>query len=1143
MATRSESVFVGLFLDAVSAGAPGATPGNYVRVSVPRTATVRDCLLLAVQRRLRPDGDAALFCATLTAADFASAPLADTALVTALANPSERRGQQVADLHVRPRALVAARHELLFGRGSSSAWLQQAALLCAASQHRSVDVVPPEALASAGRLNATALRTAVLFGNVPLVVALAANSDSLQSLRDEAVLQSCRNLQRSVLALQHCRLGSLRTLAALSPPQPLAHIVALSLAHNSQLRALPDAVLLIALPMLESLDLRDTSLALPPLRLITCATKLREVLWTAGSVPVPFEAPGSARLDLAATRYATTVSTDNCPLFFWWQSTSTVSVAACDEASGELLAATLTRFVPVVLDSVGLSCVGRFEHPSRAAHVDTLWTATSDSAGLRLEPLLLSTAVDALGGDAERRVLVSGPETTSVPAAVVFAAFDVVCGGGARGVGPHTDADLGIPDQATAAVLEALGLLTRWQESRSAPQWLLLWCAPAREAAWSRAPLIRERSAVTADLCAFRNWTLCSGTRLRLHKVALLRSKMQQTSATAQRLLQLKPAWFQAQVASDAILLTDAQNSTRVEVILSRRSTVCVVVLAAGLFHEARLSLVCSALNLGALVATSEPLCRSSVAACVFSLSITHDRIEAIGATDALAATDPLRLFRPDRSDDRRPSTGTLKRAGKLTSGAQPFARIVSWSADDTEDAARWALRAVCVRVLRGNDLALTDVSTNSFAFVPASDTACTDGWKVGFSASGASATIRLSTRSADAARCRVLADLEIMLVDELERVMALPRTVAEASPRCELTRMIEIGGVAVAFGDALMTFMDRRVGTAADGPLSGVERTVALPELSTMRAVACDFRLDDGANDSGASARVRFTEDFAVKRVWSNPGFEQKWWKEARVSASAADARAVALSRSPLLSKASLGVDQLYFLSAKQRCNVHEALLRGDALAKNHAVELIRSIAGALLALHGVGLVHGDVKLRNVLIKGDGEFLMCDFGDVEFLDTLASVPWLLFENDWVSLGGIAADALLVRAVADADERAFLLDVGALMTPAALKKRFLSQTLAQQMRPRCALADTPLDGAEPAASAMPAEEPAPIIVPIAPLAAAAAAAPAPAAVADDFEPRQDLSLATIMQRIDVLEQNQRTILELLRTIAAAASKS
>jgi hypothetical protein len=456
------------------------------------------------------------------------------------------------------------------------------------------------------------------------------------------------------------------------------------------------------------------------------------------------------------------------------------------------------------------------------------------------------------------------------------------------------------------------------------------------------------------------------------------------------------------------------------------------------------------------------------------------------------------------------------------------------------EDAARWALRAVCVRVLRGNDLALADVSANSFAFVPASDTACTDGWKVGFSASGASATIRLSTRSADAARCRVLADLEIMLVDELERVMALPRTVAEASPRCELTRMIEIGGVAVAFGDALMTFMDRRVGTAADGPLSGVERSVALPELSTMRAVACDFRLDDGANDSGASARVRFTEDLAVKRVWSNqPGFEQKWWKEARVCASLVDVRAVALSRSPLLSKASIGVDQLYFLSAKQRCNVHEALLRGDTLAKNHAVELIRSIAGALLALHGVGLVHGDVKLRNVLIKGDGEFLMCDFGDVEFLDTLASVPWLLFENDWVSLGGIAADALLVRAVADADERAFLLDVGALMTPAALKKRFLSQTLAQQMRPRCALADTPLDGAEPAASVVPAEEQAPIVptVPTVPPAAAA-----PATVAVEFEPRQDLSLSTIMQRLDVLEQNQRTILELLRTIAASASK-
>ncbi len=59
----------------------------------------------------------------------------------------------------------------------------------------------------------------------------------------------------------------------------------------------------------------------------------------------------------------------------------------------------------------------------------------------------------------------------------------------------------------------------------------------------------------------------------------------------------------------------------------------------------------------------------------------------------------------------------------------------------------------------------------------------------------------------------------------------------------------------------------------------------------------------------------------------------------------------------------------------------------KGEALAPERAMAIIRQIASGLAVVHAKGLVHRDVKPANILFRGDGTAVLTDFGVAKDLD------------------------------------------------------------------------------------------------------------------------------------------------------------
>src|SRR5437660_5890414 len=84
---------------------------------------------------------------------------------------------------------------------------------------------------------------------------------------------------------------------------------------------------------------------------------------------------------------------------------------------------------------------------------------------------------------------------------------------------------------------------------------------------------------------------------------------------------------------------------------------------------------------------------------------------------------------------------------------------------------------------------------------------------------------------------------------------------------------------------------------------------------------------------------------------------------------------------------------------------NLKELVVRRGRLSVTDAVELGLQIARALAFAHGQGLVHRDVKPQNVLLNGDGDAKVTDFGIARSLDVegVTQVGTVLGTSDYIA--------------------------------------------------------------------------------------------------------------------------------------------
>jgi Protein kinase domain len=78
-----------------------------------------------------------------------------------------------------------------------------------------------------------------------------------------------------------------------------------------------------------------------------------------------------------------------------------------------------------------------------------------------------------------------------------------------------------------------------------------------------------------------------------------------------------------------------------------------------------------------------------------------------------------------------------------------------------------------------------------------------------------------------------------------------------------------------------------------------------------------------------------------------------------------------------------------LYHVMPVLSGSLRDRLLQEGSFPPDEALRLVQQIASALEAAHALGLVHRDVKPENILLDGDGNALLTDFGIARPLDEL----------------------------------------------------------------------------------------------------------------------------------------------------------
>jgi serine/threonine-protein kinase len=154
-----------------------------------------------------------------------------------------------------------------------------------------------------------------------------------------------------------------------------------------------------------------------------------------------------------------------------------------------------------------------------------------------------------------------------------------------------------------------------------------------------------------------------------------------------------------------------------------------------------------------------------------------------------------------------------------------------------------------------------------------------------------------------------------------------------------------------------------------------------ALPTMTTAEEARATFRIVAEIGRGGASAVFR-AEDLLLGRtvalkVFHHPNEHRaQLLREAELAARARGAHVVRVF--------DVDPEQGFLAMELAKGGALRRLLRGtaDERAAGPPVESwLAGLVQALARVHGVGLVHGDVKAANVLFRADGTALLADFG------------------------------------------------------------------------------------------------------------------------------------------------------------------
>src|SRR5947207_3399197 len=172
-------------------------------------------------------------------------------------------------------------------------------------------------------------------------------------------------------------------------------------------------------------------------------------------------------------------------------------------------------------------------------------------------------------------------------------------------------------------------------------------------------------------------------------------------------------------------------------------------------------------------------------------------------------------------------------------------------------------------------------------------------------------------------------------------------------------------------------------------GPRSTIPAVSRPPQPGDL--IADRYELEELVGSGGMSTVFRARDTQLDRRVAIKILHEQYAADPEYVERFKREARAVARLSHPnivtVIDRGEDGGKQFIVFEYIAGGNLKEHLVRSGRLPVRDALELALQVARALSFAHGHGLVHRDVKPQNVLLNGDGQAKVTDFGIARTLD------------------------------------------------------------------------------------------------------------------------------------------------------------